>query len=568
MDITTIYNKWNEKVTDELLKKQLNEMKQDEIEDAFYKNLEFGTGGMRGEVGPGTNRLNIYTIRKATLGFAKYLLENIKGIEEKGIVIAFDCRHFSPEFAMESAKVMATNGIKCYVFSSLRPTPELSYAVRYLNAGGGVVITASHNPPQYNGYKIYDEHGCQLVPHLADQVIKYVDEIDDVFNIDVKEEQELKAKGLINIIDAEVDNAYNEKVKGIEINPDIDKSKIKIVFSPLHGTANLPVRRVLSECGYTNVHVVEEQTTPDPNFSTVKSPNPEDPESFDMAIELGEKINADILIATDPDADRVGLAVRDDEDKFILLNGNQTGAILLKYILSQRKAKNTLPKHGMVYNTIVTSQIGATIAKSYGLDVESTLTGFKFIGEKAYEIENTEKEFVFGYEESYGYLIGDFVRDKDSVQSVLMCAEAAAFYQQQGKTLYNVLNDIYEEYGYYHETLTNISLTGKEGQEKIKSILEYFRNNAPEEVNGIKISEIEDYHTSLRHSGNSKEKLTLPTSNVLKYFLTDGSWFVLRPSGTEPKMKIYIGVVDNSKVAAHDKNDLIKDFVLNKINEI
>lgn len=469
MSFETKYQQWLEQEgLESYLKEQLENMNETEKEDAFYRNLEFGTGGMRGVVGPGTNRMNVYTIRKANEGFAQYLLKNVENAKERGIVIAYDCRHFSPEFAMESAKVMATHGIKAYVFESLRPTPELSFAVRYLNAAGGIVVTASHNPPEYNGYKIYDETGCQLVPAEADQVIELVDSIEDVFKISVKSEEELKEAGLIQIIGSEIDDVYTERVKALEINPDCNKKDLKIVFSPLHGTANIPVRRVLTECGYEQLHVVEEQCVADPNFTTVKSPNPEEASAFEMSIALGKEIDADILIATDPDADRVGLAVKNPEGEYVLLTGNQTGAILIHYILSQKKAHGTLPTKGKVFNTIVTSDMGATIARSYGFDVVSTLTGFKFIGEQARLIENTDYEYVFGYEESYGYLIGDFVRDKDSVQSVLMCAEAAAYYKEHGKTLYDVLMELYETYGFYREALVNITLKGKKGQIKFK----------------------------------------------------------------------------------------------------
>ncbi|ERJ12997.1 phospho-sugar mutase [Haloplasma contractile] len=561
--------KWkNYENLDRDLKSKLEVMDEKQLEDAFYTNLAFGTGGLRGEVGPGTNRMNIYTIRKANEGFARYLLESVPGVKEQGVVIAYDCRHYSPEFAMESAKVMASNGIKAYIFDSLRPTPELSFAVRHLNAKAGIVVTASHNPPQYNGYKIYDETGCQLVPRLADQVINHVNSIENIFSINVKDEEDLKEAGLINIISKEVDDAYIEQVKTIQINRDLNKQGIKMVFTPLHGTANLPTRRLLKECGYENVYVVEEQAVMDPNFSTVKSPNPEDGEAFELAIKLGDKVDADILMATDPDADRVGLAVKNPNGDYVLLTGNQTGAILMHYILSQREMKNDLPKEGMVYNTIVTSDFGAKIARKYGMTVESTLTGFKFIGEKAAEIENTSKEYVFGYEESYGYLIADFVRDKDSIQAILMCAEAATYYKQQGQTLYDVLFELYEEFGYYRESLSNIKLVGKAGQEKIQTILEDFRSNPPKEVLGHRVIAVEDYSEGIRIEGDIKTKLTLPQSNVLKYFLEDGSWFVLRPSGTEPKIKIYVGVLSDKLKTSDEKNDLIKNYVLNRIENI
>ncbi|QVK17319.1 phospho-sugar mutase [Mycoplasmatota bacterium] len=550
------------------LRKQLSQMTSQALEEAFYTDLQFGTGGMRGEVGPGTNRMNIYTIRKANVGFAQYLSNHFPNSQDRGIVIAYDNRHFSSEFAIESAKVMATYGIKTYLFDGIRPTPELSFAVRHLNAIGGIVVTASHNPPQYNGYKIYDENGCQLVPHLADEVIKNVNNIQNIFSIHIEEEKDLRNKGLIVTIGKAVDDAYIEKVKGIQLNKDMDKSNIKIVFTPLHGTANIPAQRVLSECGYSQVYPVKSQCVPDPNFSTVKFPNPEDGDAFQLAIEQGELVDADILIATDPDADRVGLAVKNHQNEYILLTGNQTGAILLSYILSQRKQQGTLPNKGVVFNTIVTSSFGAEIAKKYGLEVESTLTGFKFIGEKAKEIENTDKTFVFGYEESYGYLIADFVRDKDSIQSVLMCCEAANYYKQQNKTLYDVLLELYEEYGYYIESLVNISLKGIEGQEKIKQILTDFRQNRPENVSGQKVIVVEDYLEGKRYDTNGISLLTLPKSNVIKFTLEDGSWFVLRPSGTEPKLKIYVGVTSEDKQESENKNNQIKQYVLDRIEKL
>ena len=514
--------------------------------------------------------MNVYTIRKANEGFAQYLLKNVENVKERGIVIAYDCRPNSYEFAMESAKVMASHGIKAYVFETLRPTPELSFAVRHLQAAGGIVVTASHNPPEYNGYKLYDETGCQLVPHQGDEVIKYVDAIEDIFSIQVRSEEELKSEGLIEIIGEEIDTAYINAVKTLEINPHCNKKDLKIMFSPLHGTANIPVRRVLTECGYEQLHVVEEQCTVDPDFSTLASPNPEETSAFEMAINLAKEIDADIAMATDPDADRVGLAVKNPEGDYVLLTGNQTGAILIHYILSQKKAHGTLPAKGKVFNTIVTSDMGAAIARSYGFEVVSTLTGFKFIGEQAHLIEDTDYEYVFGYEESYGYLIGDFVRDKDSVQSVLMCAEAAAYYKEHGKTLYDVLMELYETYGCYRETLVNITLKGKEGADKIQAILADFREFTPITIAGKEVVAVEDYkesiHTDL--TNDSTTTIHLPKSNVLKYTLSDGSWFVLRPSATEPKAKVYIRVIADVIDAADAQVAKIKEDVLARVNEI
>ena len=548
------------------LKQKLGSLSEAEIEDAFYTDLQFGTGGMRGEVGPGTNRMNIYTIRKANVGFAKYLLEHFKSEKERGVVIAYDNRHYSKEFAYESAKVMASYGIKAYLFDELRPTPELSFAVRHLNAIGGIVITASHNPPQYNGYKIYDESGCQLTPKAADSVIRYVNEVEDIFSISLKEEEELNQ--YIEVIGSKLDDAYVEKVKNIQIHPEIKKSDLKVVFTPLHGTANKLARRILAECGYEAVFPVLSQCVNDPNFSTVKSPNPEDGEAFALAIELGEQVDADVLIATDPDADRVGLAVKNNEGNYILLTGNQTGALLIDYIAREKTLKNILPKQGMVYNTIVTSTMGAEIAQKYGLEVESTLTGFKFIGEQARAIEGTEKEFVFGYEESYGYLIADFVRDKDSLQSLLMCCEMAAFYKNQGKTLYDVLFELYDEHGYYIESLLNITLKGVRGQSQIKRIISEFRSDKPKTIGNLNVIICEDYLEGIRYTENGEEPLTLPQSNVLKFILDDESLFVLRPSGTEPKLKIYVGVVSKDLDTSEQKNEEIKSMLKEKIDAI
>lgn len=562
------YNEWkNYPDLETDLRKELLEMTSAMLEDAFYTDLQFGTGGMRGVIGAGTNRMNIYTIRKANVGFAKYLLHHHTDAKSRGVVIAYDNRHYSKEFAYESARVMASYGIKAYVFDDLRPTPELSFAVRNLHAVGGIVVTASHNPPQYNGYKIYDENGCQLVPHLADEVIEYVNEIKDIFALQVLDFDVLKNKGLITIIGKEIDDKYIEMVKTIQINKNLNKDNIKIVFTPLHGTANVLGRRLLSECGYENVYVVESQTVNDPNFSTVKYPNPEDKEAFTLALELGKKLDADILIATDPDADRVGIAIK-HQNEYEFLNGNQTGALLLNYILSNYKEKGILPQKGVVYNTIVTSNFGSVIARKYGLEVESTLTGFKFIGEKAKEIENSDKKFVFGYEESYGYLISPFVRDKDSLQSLLMCVEAVSYYKEQNKTLIDCLYELYEEYGYYLDSLVNITLTGIAGQNKIKNILDDFRKNKPENISGIEVETIEDYLISTKYDKTGESKLILPKSNVLKFILNDGSWFVLRPSGTEPKLKIYIGVVGESLAEGEEKIKQINEYVLKRINSL
>lgn len=575
MDWETVYEKWQQKEDlNEYLKKQLEAISDDRtlLEDCFYKNLEFGTGGMRGELGPGTNRLNIYTIRKATAGLAQYILDNGRKAAERGVVIAHDSRHFSAEFTMEAAKTLGTYGIKSYVFESLRPTPLLSFAVRYLHAFSGIVITASHNPPQYNGYKVYNEFGGQLPPAEADKVIHYVSEVKDELSLQVADEQQLKAKGLLEIIGKKVDDAYQEQLKTLSLNPDVIKQTaddLKIVFTPLHGTSYHPVTDGLKNWGFANVTVVKEQAEPDPEFSTVKSPNPEEHAAFELAIQYGEKIGADILLGTDPDSDRLGVAVKNNEGAYTVLTGNQTGAILLHYLLTQKKAKGELPENGIVIKTIVTSEIGRAIAASFGLPTIDTLTGFKFIGEKIHEYELSHAHtFLFGYEESYGYLIGSFVRDKDAVQACVFAAEAAAYYKSQGKSLYDALQDIFKQYGYYREGLESLTLKGIRGKEEIEAILADFRSNPPAEMAGSSVRVIEDYQLSehIDTVSGKKETITLPKSNVLKYRLEDDSWFCLRPSGTEPKIKFYFGIKGNNETDSERKLEALKTAVMDRVH--
>jgi len=560
------YQKWlNFKGLDSEFLNELKTMDESEKEDAFYKNLEFGTGGMRGVIGAGTNRINTYTIRKANYGFGKFLSQYFMGELSRGVVIAHDNRNKSVEFAKESASVLASFGIKAYLFESLRPTPELSFAVRHLHAIGGIVVTASHNPPKYNGYKLYDEDGCQLVPRFADEVIKYVNEVEDMFKIDFIEYNEAIKKGLIEIIGKEIDDEYLKQVDTVQLRDDLDK-EIKIVFTPLHGTSADIGVRALRNNGY-KVIPVKEQMIPDPFFSTVTSPNPENKEAFEYAIKYGKEHNADILIATDPDADRLGVACLHNGE-YILLTGNQTGAIFVDYILRTRKEQGILPKKGMVYNTIVTSELGSVIAKSFGMEVKSTLTGFKFIGEQAKLIEDSDYEFMFGYEESYGYVIKDFVRDKDSIQALLLISEIANIGKLSGRTLYDYLLFLYKEYGYYYEDLANIALEGVDGENKIKEIMDYFRNNSPKTIIGSKVVKVEDFQKSIKYENNIEEAIDLGKSNVLKFTISDGSWFVLRPSGTEPKLKIYIAVKSESLEEAKQKNKKIKNEVLAIIEKI
>ncbi|MCM3586023.1 phospho-sugar mutase [Mesobacillus maritimus] len=535
------------------LKQELDRLDDKGLEEAFYKELEFGTGGMRGEIGVGTNRMNLYTIRKASAGLGEFILDSGKEAVERGVVIAYDSRHKSPEFAMEAAKTLATKGIRTYVFEELRPTPVLSFAVRHLRAFAGIVITASHNPPEYNGFKVYGNDGAQLIPQFADKVIEKVKNIENELLINVLDENELIGKNLIQMIGKEVDKAYLEKLLTISENPNLsNETNVKVVFTPLHGTANLPVRQGLEAMNYKNVTVVKEQEQPDPEFSTVKSPNPEEHAAFELAIKEGVKVDADLLIATDPDADRLGIAVKDDKGEYTVLTGNQTGALLLHYILTQKQGKRTLPTNGLVLKTIVTSDLGKAIASSFGLETMDVLTGFKFIAEKINQYEQTkEYKFLFGYEESYGYLIGDFARDKDAVQAAVLAVELCAYYKKKGISLYEALLNLYADYGYYQEGLRSLTLKGKEGAELIQKTLAAFREDGLDSVDQKRVSIVEDYLTGVRqHADGTEENIDLPKSNVLKYHLEDGSWVCLRPSGTEPKIKFYFGVKDASLSAS------------------
>ncbi|MFE0623414.1 phospho-sugar mutase [Priestia aryabhattai] len=557
------------------LKEELLIMKEDDkqAEDAFYKNLEFGTGGMRGELGPGTNRLNVYMVRKATEGLACYIEESGEEAKKKGVVVAFDSRHKSPEFALEVAKVLGQHGIKTYVFDELRPTPELSYAVRYLNAFAGIVITASHNPPEYNGYKVYGEDGGQLPPKAADKIISHMNRVENELSISVKEEQELLEEGLLTYIGAEVDAAYTESLKTIQLNRELVGqvgNKLKIVFTPLHGSGNKPVREGLKAFGFTNVTVVTEQELPDPDFSTVQSPNPEEHAAFELAIQYGKEIDADLLMATDPDADRLGVAVKDSSGEYVVLTGNQLGALMLHYLLIQKKEQDVLPENGAVVKTIVTSEIGRAIASSFGLKTFDTLTGFKFIGEKINEFEQSgDYQFQFGYEESYGYLVGDFVRDKDAVQSAVFAAEVVAYYKAQGKSLYEGLLEIFSKYGYYKESLRSITLKGKDGAEQIKKLVDGFRLNPVSDLGESSVTYIEDYQSGERvHVKKGMvESMPFPVSNVLKYHFEDGTWFTIRPSGTEPKAKFYFGVKKESLNQSEEHLKKIEQLVMERVNK-
>lgn len=575
MDWKTLYTKWAgyQNLNGEL-RVLLEEMQRDEakLEDAFYKNLEFGTGGMRGEIGAGTNRMNLYTVRKATAGLAQFITSFGDDAKGRGAVIAYDSRHKSPEFALEAAKTLGTFGVKAYLFDELRPTPELSFAVRELNAFAGIVITASHNPPEYNGYKVYGQDGAQLTPEAADQVIGYVNGIESELDIHVEEVEFLKEKGLIEIVGEELDAAYNRELLTVPENAELaEEIDVSIVFTPLHGTANKSVRRALQSLGYQNLHIVKEQELPDPDFSTVKSPNPEEPAAFEMAIELGNKVEADILIATDPDADRLGIAVKNESGQYVVLTGNQTGALFLDYLLAQKKEKGEIPANGVILKTIVTSEIGRAIAKSYGLHTVDVLTGFKFIAEKIQQYnESGEHSFLFGYEESYGYLIKDFARDKDAIQASLLAVEVCAHYKKQGLTLYEGLLNVFEKYGFYLEGLRSLTLKGIEGSKQISGILNQFRQNPPAQIAGSRVITVEDYQSSkkLTLPSNAEEAIELPKSNVLKYFLEDGTWVCLRPSGTEPKIKFYFGVQGKSMPEAETKLSAVMTNFMSQIEAL
>ena len=558
------YEKWlNKEGLDESLKASLKEMDEKDKEDAFYMNLEFGTAGMRGILGAGTNRMNIYTIRKANVGFAKYVLTLENG-KERGVAIGYDNRHMSYKFAIESAKVLATYGIKSYVFESLRPTPELSFAVRYLKCAGGIMITASHNPKEYNGYKVYDDTGCQLIPEWGDQVVRFVNEVEDELSVNVISDEE--AYPYITYIGQEVDEVYYKEVMNIEINPGMDKKDFKIVFSPQHGTSNIPVRTCLKRLGY-NIIPVLAQCAPDPDFSNTKSPNPEVAVSYELAIKKAKEVDADVVVICDPDGDRLGVVAKHDGE-YVLMSGNQSAAVYLEYILSQLKEKGALPSNAVMYNTIVTSDLGELVARSYGVDVEKTLTGFKFIGDKIRKYEATgEKQFIFGYEESYGCVVKDFVRDKDAIQAVLIAAEAGNYYKQQGKDLIDVLNELYVKHGTFKETQIALSKAGVDGAKRIQEIMANLRNDVPQNIGDYKVVAIEDYQTSTRLADDQEIVIDLPKSNVLKYYLEDGSWIAARPSGTEPKCKFYFSIKGNDQKDAANKTNVFHKAMMEMIGE-
>ncbi|WP_261265821.1 phospho-sugar mutase [Streptococcus mitis] len=553
------YQKWVDFAElPDYLRQDLENMDEKTKEDAFYTNLEFGTAGMRGLIGAGTNRINIYVVRQATEGLAR-LIESKGGNEkERGVAIAYDSRHFSPEFAFESAAVLAKHGIKSYVFESLRPTPELSFAVRHLNCFAGIMVTASHNPAPFNGYKVYGEDGGQMPPHDADALTTYIRAIENPFAVEVADVEAEKASGLIEVIGEAVDAEYLKEVKDVNINPALIEEfgkDMKIVYTPLHGTGEMLARRALAQAGFDSVQVVEAQATADPDFSTVKSPNPESQAAFALAEELGRQVGADVLVATDPDADRVGVEVLQKDGSYLNLSGNQIGAIMAKYILEAHKNAGTLPENAALCKSIVSTDLVTKIAESYGATMFNVLTGFKFIAEKIQEFEEKHNHtYMMGFEESFGYLIKPFVRDKDAIQAVLVVAELAAYYRSRGLTLADGIEEIYKEYGYYAEKTISVTLSGVDGAEQIKAIMAKFRNNAPKEWNATAITVVEDFKAQTATAADGTvTNLTTPPSDVLKYTLADGSWIAVRPSGTEPKIKFYIAVVGETNEKSQAK---------------
>ena len=527
-------------------------------EDAFYQPLSFGTAGMRGLLGAGINRMNIFTVRQATEGLARLMDSLDDAVKGRGVAISYDSRHFSPEFAIESAKVLGAHGIKAYVFETLRPTPELSFTVRHLNAYAGIMITASHNPKEYNGYKIYGEDGGQMPPKESDIITASIREA-DMFEVPVKDEAELVEAGLLVKIGKDVDDAYLAEVKTVTVNQaliDTVGKDMKLVYSPLHGTGALIAGQALKNAGFENVTIVPEQAEPNGDFPTVKLPNPEDPEALAMGIALAKEQGADVVIAVDPDADRMGTAVRQPSGEYQLLTGNQIGAVLLNYLLTAKKAAGTLPANGALVKSIVSSEFAADIAKSFGVETINVLTGFKYIAEQIQHFEDTnEHTFLFGFEESYGYLVKSFARDKDSVQATVLLAEVAAYYKSLGKTLYDGLQELFEQYGYFVENTKSLTFAGIDGADKIASLMNKFRAETPAEFGGVKVAKVEDFslQTETDTATGAVTPMTLPKANVVKYWLTDGSWVAVRPSGTEPKIKFYVGTKDATAQAADEE---------------
>ncbi|HHK0339314.1 TPA: phospho-sugar mutase [Streptococcus pyogenes] len=559
MTYTENFQKWLDfEQLPDYLRQELLSMDKKTKEDAFYTNLEFGTAGMRGYIGAGTNRINIYVVRQATEGLAKLIETKGEEAKKRGVAIAYDSRHFSPEFAFESAQVLAQHGIKSYVFEALRPTPELSFAVRHLNAYAGIMVTASHNPAPFNGYKVYGQDGGQLPPADADALTDFIRAIENPFAVELADLDESKSAGLIQVIGEDVDMEYLREVKDVNINQDLINNfgkDMKIVYTPLHGTGEMLTRRALAQAGFESVVVVESQAKADPDFSTVKSPNPESQAAFALAEELGREVDADVLVATDPDADRLGVEIRQPDGSYKNLSGNQIGAIIAKYILEAHKTAGTLPENAALAKSIVSTELVTKIAESYGATMFNVLTGFKFIAEKIQEFEEKHNHtYMFGFEESFGYLIKPFVRDKDAIQAVLLVAEIAAYYRSRGLTLADGIDEIYKEYGYFAEKTISVTLSGVDGAAEIKKIMNKFRENGPKQFNNTDIVLLEDFQkqTATKNDGTISN-LTTPPSNVLKYTLADDSWIAVRPSGTEPKIKFYIATIGDTLDIAQEK---------------
>lgn len=571
MDYKEKYNIWiNSDIINEETKNELKGISDEkEIEDRFYQDLDFGTGGLRGIIGAGSNRMNIYTVAKATQGFADYLTGNFK---DPAVAIAYDSRNMSKEFAKAAALTLCANDVKVYLYEGLRPTPVLSFTVRELKCSGGIVVTASHNPKIYNGYKVYDEFGGQVTDEKANIIINCVNAVDDFSKIKNIDENTAIEKGLLKYIGEDVDRAYYDRVKGLTIRTDLVKEKgdtLNVIYTPIHGSGNVPVRAVLKELGYSNVKVVKEQEAPDGNFPTASYPNPENPDVFKLALDMAKNENPDIIFGTDPDCDRIGVVVKESSGEYRVLTGNQTGLLLTHYVLSSLKETNKLPQNGVVIKTIVTTEGARSIAEDFDIELMDVLTGFKYIGEKIREFEDAgDKTYLFGFEESYGYLAGNFVRDKDAVIASMLVCEMCLYYKEKGKSLYDALIDLYEKYGYFKEALVSLELKGKEGQEKIASCIEALRNDPISEVNNVKVITRLDYKLSTEENtiNNTKTTIDLPKSNVLKYILEDGSYFVVRPSGTEPKMKVYLAVKSNSLDNAEKDIATFKEKVMEKIN--
>lgn len=571
MNFEENYKAWLESSTiDERTKEELRALTdQKEIEDRFYKNLEFGTGGLRGKIAAGNNRVNRYTVGKATQGLATYLVKNF---ENPSVAIAFDSRNYSDVFAETAARVLAANGVKVYLYESLRPTPMLSFTVRHLKTQAGIVLTASHNPKEYNGYKVYGSDGGQVTDNAADEILGYINDIDLFNDVKIISKEEAMEKGLLVYIGEDVDNAYYEQVESLVVNKEMVKEKasdLKIIYTPIHGSGNIPVRAMLKRLGYNNVHVVKEQELPDGNFPTAPYPNPEVPQVFDLAVEMAKEVGPDLIFGTDPDCDRIGVIVKEDSGEYKVLTGNQVGVLLSEYMLNARKETGVLSTKDTLIKTIVTTEMAARVAENYDAQIMNVLTGFKYIGEKIEQFEQTgSNNFVLGFEESYGYLSGGFVRDKDAVIAATLIAEMALYYKTQGKNLAQALHDLFEKYGYYKENLISITMEGKDGQEQIATMITNLRENMPKEVNGVRVAVSEDYKLSkhVDYLVGTSADIDLPKSNVLKFILEDNSWFVVRPSGTEPKVKIYASVVGVDAADADSKCDAFVESIKKLLN--